>query len=198
MEAAFFDLDKTVIAKASMVAFGRPSTGRADLALAAAARLYGQLVYLYLGADEEQLRRMRESVLALTKGWDQADDQRDRPRDLDEVDRADRLRRGARPDPRAPGRGPAGVHRVGVTRGDRRAARRSTSASTRPSPRRAEIDDDGRYTGEASSTATARTRPRRCARSPSAERHRPRGVVRVLATRPPTSRCSRPSATRSP
>src|SRR5207237_9565304 len=34
--------------------------------------LWGQLVYMYLGADEEKLARMRESVLALTKGWDQS------------------------------------------------------------------------------------------------------------------------------
>jgi HAD superfamily hydrolase (TIGR01490 family) len=34
--------------------------------------LYGQLVYMHLGADEAKLERMRESVLALTKGWEQA------------------------------------------------------------------------------------------------------------------------------
>jgi HAD superfamily hydrolase (TIGR01490 family) len=34
--------------------------------------LYGQLVYLYIGADEERLARMRDSVLALTRGWEQS------------------------------------------------------------------------------------------------------------------------------
>jgi HAD superfamily hydrolase (TIGR01490 family) len=73
VEAAFFDLDKTVIAKASMVAFGRPlyRAGLLNRWLLLRA-LYGQLVYLYLGADEERMARMRTKVLALTAGWDQA------------------------------------------------------------------------------------------------------------------------------
>src|SRR6058998_1318356 len=70
--AAFFDLDKTVIAKASMVAFGRPLYREGLLSRWLLLRaLYGQLVYLYLGADEERLVRMRNAVLALTKGWHQ-------------------------------------------------------------------------------------------------------------------------------
>ena len=73
MEAAFFDLDKTVIAKASMVAFGRPFYRHGLISRRLLARgLWGQLVYLYLGADEERLARMRESVLKLTRGWEQA------------------------------------------------------------------------------------------------------------------------------
>jgi HAD superfamily hydrolase (TIGR01490 family) len=72
MEAAFFDLDKTVIAKASMVAFGKPlyRAGLISRWLLLRA-LYGQLVYLYLGADEARMERMREAVLRLTKGWQQ-------------------------------------------------------------------------------------------------------------------------------
>jgi HAD superfamily hydrolase (TIGR01490 family) len=31
-----------------------------------------QLIYLYFGADEERLVRVRESMLAMTKGWDRA------------------------------------------------------------------------------------------------------------------------------
>jgi HAD superfamily hydrolase (TIGR01490 family) len=73
MEAAFFDLDKTVIARASMVAFGRPLYRAGLISRWIVLRaLYGQLVYLYLGADEQRMARMRESVLRLTKGWDQA------------------------------------------------------------------------------------------------------------------------------
>jgi HAD superfamily hydrolase (TIGR01490 family) len=73
VEAAFFDLDKTVIARASMVAFGRPFYRHGLISRRLLMRgLWGQLVYLYLGADEERLARMRESVLALTKGWEQA------------------------------------------------------------------------------------------------------------------------------
>ena len=71
-EAAFFDLDKTVIAKASMVAFGRPLLRAGLLSRWLLLRaLYGQLVYLYLGADEARMARMRESALRLTKGWSQ-------------------------------------------------------------------------------------------------------------------------------
>jgi HAD superfamily hydrolase (TIGR01490 family) len=72
-EAAFFDLDKTVIAKASMVAFGRPFYREGLISRGLVLRsLWGQLVYMHLGASEEKLARMRESVLALTKGWDQS------------------------------------------------------------------------------------------------------------------------------
>jgi HAD superfamily hydrolase (TIGR01490 family) len=73
MEAAFFDLDKTVIAKASMVAFSKPLYREGLISRWLLLRaLYGQLVYLYLGADEARLARMKDAVLALTKGWEQA------------------------------------------------------------------------------------------------------------------------------
>ena len=73
MEAAFFDLDKTVIARASMVAFGGPLRRAGLLSRWLLLRaLYGQLVYLWLGADEARLARLRRAALALTKGWDQA------------------------------------------------------------------------------------------------------------------------------
>ena len=73
MEAAFFDLDKTVIAKASMVAFGRPVLREGLVSRRMMLRaLYGQLVYMHFGASEEKLSRVRESALRLTKGWDQA------------------------------------------------------------------------------------------------------------------------------
>lgn len=73
MVAAFFDLDKTVIAKASMVAFGGPLYRAGLLSRWLLLRaLYGQLVYLWLGADEARLARMRNAALALTKGWDQS------------------------------------------------------------------------------------------------------------------------------
>jgi HAD superfamily hydrolase (TIGR01490 family) len=71
---AFFDLDKTVIAKASMVAFSRPlhRAGMLSRRLMLKAA-WGQLVYQMWGASPEKLERLRESVLALTKGWDQAE-----------------------------------------------------------------------------------------------------------------------------
>ena len=73
MEAAFFDLDKTVIAKASTVAFGRPLYREGLLSRWLLLRaLYAQLVYLYLGADDARLARMRNAALSLTRGWHQA------------------------------------------------------------------------------------------------------------------------------
>lgn len=73
MRAAFFDLDKTVIAKASIAAFGRPlhRGGLVNRRLVARA-LVSQIIYLHLGASEEKLARIRESMLMLTKGWDAA------------------------------------------------------------------------------------------------------------------------------
>lgn len=72
MEAAFFDLDRTVIAKASMVAFSRPllSAGMLNRWLALRA-VYAQLIYQYLGADEDRMARMREAALKVTVGWEQ-------------------------------------------------------------------------------------------------------------------------------
>lgn len=73
MKAAFFDLDKTVIARASMVAFG-PSFRRAGLLSRwlVARALYAQLVYVYFGADAERMARMRTAVLRVIVGWEQA------------------------------------------------------------------------------------------------------------------------------
>jgi len=72
--AAFFDLDKTVIAKASMVAFSRPlhRAGMLTRRLMLKAA-WGQLVYQTMGASPEKLEKLRESVLQLTKGWDQVE-----------------------------------------------------------------------------------------------------------------------------
>jgi HAD superfamily hydrolase (TIGR01490 family) len=78
VRAAFFDLDKTVIAKASIAAFGRPFRrgGLINRRVVLRAAI-GQLIFLQFGADEERLARIRESMLALTKGWE-----RDRVRDI--------------------------------------------------------------------------------------------------------------------
>jgi HAD superfamily hydrolase (TIGR01490 family) len=73
MEAAFFDLDKTVIAKSSVLAFGRPFYKEGLLSRATLVRgLYAQVVYMLVGADEQKMERVRTSMLALTRGWDQA------------------------------------------------------------------------------------------------------------------------------
>ena len=73
MQAAFFDLDKTVIAKASLMAFGRPLHDAGYISRWLVLRsLYGQMVFRYFGADEARMKKMRETSLRLAKGWDQA------------------------------------------------------------------------------------------------------------------------------
>lgn len=73
MEAAFFDLDKTVIAKASMAAFSGPlyKAGLISPWLVARA-MWGQMIFHLYGADEESMRKVRESALRITRGWEQA------------------------------------------------------------------------------------------------------------------------------
>jgi len=72
VEAAFFDLDKTVIARPSMVAFGghlrRDGLVSRRLLLRA---LWAQLIYLTLGADENRLAKVRDAALLVSKGWEQ-------------------------------------------------------------------------------------------------------------------------------
>lgn len=71
MEAAFFDLDKTIIATSSVMALGRPFYREGLISKRTIARgIYAQIVYMLVGADEEKMDRMREAMLALTKGWD--------------------------------------------------------------------------------------------------------------------------------
>lgn len=68
--AAFFDLDKTILAKSSSFAFARPFyreglIGRADVVRSA----YAQFVYLASGADHDQMETMREYMSKLVTGW---------------------------------------------------------------------------------------------------------------------------------
>jgi HAD superfamily hydrolase (TIGR01490 family) len=69
--AAFFDLDKTVIAKAAMLAFGPRlhQEGMLNRRLVARA-LWGQMVFRYLGADEGRMEKMRETALKVAAGWE--------------------------------------------------------------------------------------------------------------------------------
>ncbi|HEX6845288.1 MAG TPA: HAD-IB family hydrolase [Actinomycetota bacterium] len=72
-EAAFFDLDKTIVSRSSSLALSRPlyragMVSRSQLLRGA----YGQLVYLLVGADEAKMERLKEAMLQLTKGWDRS------------------------------------------------------------------------------------------------------------------------------
>jgi HAD superfamily hydrolase (TIGR01490 family) len=72
VEAAFFDLDKTVIAQASMMAFRKYFREEGFLSRRIVARfIWSHLVYLHLGADDEKMERIRNNVLKLISGWDQ-------------------------------------------------------------------------------------------------------------------------------
>src|SRR5678810_985867 len=60
--------------KAAMVAFSRPLQRAGMLSRRLMLRAaWGQLVYQMWGATPEKLEKLRESVLALTKGWDQVE-----------------------------------------------------------------------------------------------------------------------------
>jgi len=68
--AAFFDLDKTILAKSSSFAFARPFykeglIGRSDVVRSA----YAQFVFLASGADHDQMETMREYMSKLVTGW---------------------------------------------------------------------------------------------------------------------------------
>lgn len=70
-EAAFFDLDKTVIAKSSTLAFGRGLYREGLISPAIALKAsYAQLVYGLVGASDERMERSRVAMLSLIKGWE--------------------------------------------------------------------------------------------------------------------------------
>ena len=71
VDAVFFDLDRTLIATSSSLAMARPlyragMVSRAQLLRGA----YGQLAYVLVGADERRMERMRDQMLAMSRGWD--------------------------------------------------------------------------------------------------------------------------------
>jgi HAD superfamily hydrolase (TIGR01490 family) len=67
---AFFDLDKTIIAKSSTLAFTRPmfKAGLLSGSMLAKAGI-AQAYYQAFGADHDQLERVKDELSALTKGW---------------------------------------------------------------------------------------------------------------------------------
>lgn len=69
--AAFFDLDKTVIAKSSTLAFSRPFFQEGLINRRAVLKsAYAQFVFMLAGADADQMDRMREHITSLCAGWD--------------------------------------------------------------------------------------------------------------------------------
>ena len=77
MEAAFFDLDKTIVSRSSSLALSRPlyragMVSRSQLLRGA----YAQMVYLLVGADEHKMERLKDGMLQLTRGWDRSEVER--------------------------------------------------------------------------------------------------------------------------
>ena len=69
--AAFFDLDKTIIAKSSTLAFSRSFQAGGLISRRAVLRsAYAQFVYLVGGADHDQMEKMRGFLSELCAGWD--------------------------------------------------------------------------------------------------------------------------------
>jgi HAD superfamily hydrolase (TIGR01490 family) len=69
--AAFFDLDKTIIAKSSTLAFSREFQAGGLISRGAVLRsAYAQFVYLVGGADHDQMEKMRQFMSQLSSGWD--------------------------------------------------------------------------------------------------------------------------------
>ncbi|MDH6196431.1 HAD superfamily hydrolase (TIGR01490 family) [Mycobacterium frederiksbergense] len=69
--AAFFDLDKTVIAKSSTLAFSKPFFNQGLLNRRTVLKsTYAQFLFLMSGADHEQMDRMRSYITNMCTGWD--------------------------------------------------------------------------------------------------------------------------------
>ncbi len=71
--AAFFDLDKTIIAKSSSLAFSKPFLAGGLITRRAMLRsAYAQFVFFAGGANHDQMEKMRQFMSRLVAGWDVA------------------------------------------------------------------------------------------------------------------------------
>lgn len=69
--AAFFDLDKTVIAKSSAFVFSKPFYAQGLLNRRAVLESsYAHFLFLLSGADHDQMERMRANLANMCAGWD--------------------------------------------------------------------------------------------------------------------------------
>ncbi|BAW03662.1 hypothetical protein NSERKGN1266_04950 [Nocardia seriolae] len=69
--AAFFDLDKTVIARSSAFVFSKPFLDQGLLSRRAVLESsYAHFLFLLSGADHDQMERMREHLTKMCAGWD--------------------------------------------------------------------------------------------------------------------------------
>lgn len=71
--AAFFDLDKTIIARSSTMAFSKPFFQEGLINRRAVLKSsYAHFLFLLSGADVDQMERMRAHITALCTGWEVA------------------------------------------------------------------------------------------------------------------------------
>ena len=69
--AAFFDLDKTILATASAMALSSPLVHAGVMSRWDSLRAtIVQLPYLFTGADDDRMRSMMHALGELTRGWD--------------------------------------------------------------------------------------------------------------------------------
>ena len=71
--AAFFDLDKTIIARSSTLAFSRPFFDEGLINRRAVLKSsYAQFLFMLSGMDADQTEKMRSHLAGLCAGWDTA------------------------------------------------------------------------------------------------------------------------------
>jgi HAD superfamily hydrolase (TIGR01490 family) len=71
MEAAFFDLDKTIIARSGPIALSRSFLREGLIARSTLLKsMYAQLVFQLMGADDKKMERLRAEAAKLTSGWE--------------------------------------------------------------------------------------------------------------------------------
>ncbi|GGI07686.1 HAD family hydrolase [Egicoccus halophilus] len=72
-EAAFFDLDKTIIAGSSTLVMGRTLLRDGLISSTTVLKtFYAQAVYQLVGADHDKMEQMRHAAIELTRGWEAA------------------------------------------------------------------------------------------------------------------------------
>ena len=119
--AAFFDLDKTVIAKPSLSAFSRSFYREGLVTRRLLARgLLGQMLFVRFGARAKTLERLRLRMLRLTTGWEQEKVKRIVAETLIQVVGPITYKEAVDLIAEHKAGGPARVHRFRRARGDRR------------------------------------------------------------------------------
>ena len=84
--AAFFDLDKTIIAGSSSLLMSRTFFREGLLSSTMVVRsAYAQLVYHLVGADHHRMERLRTTAMEVTRGWDAGEVRRLARETLEEV-----------------------------------------------------------------------------------------------------------------